>query len=86
MKMNRDETLDLARQCLDELDKINAILDEVIQKLRADCWCATCRPNTPADMRMILCPDCGNKRCPRATNHLYACTNSNESGQPGSNY
>ena len=24
-------------------------------------------------LRMIVCPDCGDKRCSRATNHLYAC-------------
>jgi hypothetical protein len=36
--------------------------------------------------RMILCPVCGNKRCPRATNHNNPCTNSNEPGQPGSRY
>jgi hypothetical protein len=36
--------------------------------------------------RMILCVICGNKRCPHATNHRNACTNSNEPGQPGSNY
>ncbi len=35
---------------------------------------------------MILCPDCGNKRCPRATDHRLACGNSNETGQPGSRY
>ena len=34
--------------------------------------------------RMILCPDCGNKRCPKATNHRFPCTGSNEQGQPGS--
>lgn len=36
--------------------------------------------------RMILCPDCGNKRCPKATNHRFPCTGSNEPGQPGSIY
>jgi len=36
--------------------------------------------------RMILCPECGNKRCPKATDHKNACTGSNESGQPGSDY
>lgn len=30
---------------------------------------------------MILCPKCGNKRCPRAGSHANACTNSNEPGQ-----
>jgi hypothetical protein len=33
---------------------------------------------------MILCPDCGNKRCPKASDHQLACTGSNEPGQPGS--
>lgn len=36
--------------------------------------------------RMILCPTCGNKRCPHASDHGNACTNSNEPGQPGSIY
>jgi len=34
----------------------------------------------------IVCPDCGNKRCPKATDHNLACTNSNELDQPGSRY
>lgn len=34
----------------------------------------------------IVCPDCGNKRCPKANNHKKQCTNSNESGQVGSAY
>lgn len=29
---------------------------------------------------------CGNKRCPRATDHMLACTGSNDPGQPGSIY
>lgn len=36
--------------------------------------------------RMILCPTCGNKRCPHATDHRHACTGSNAPGQPGSAY
>jgi len=56
----------------------------------AQCWCATCRPVTPfgnpEDNRMVLCPTCGNKRCPHANDHRNACTNSNEPGQPGSGY
>ena len=64
------------------------------------CWCYECRKNdvvsyldedkkfpiTYPMSRMILCPQCGNKRCPHATNHEYACTNSNQPGQPGSRY
>ena len=34
--------------------------------------------------RMILCPTCGNKRCPHATDHKFSCTGSNDPGQPGS--
>jgi hypothetical protein len=37
-------------------------------------------------IKMILCPTCGNKRCPHASDHRLACTGSNESGQPGSVY
>lgn len=36
--------------------------------------------------RMILCSECGNKRCPKASDHTLTCTHSNESGQPGSIY
>jgi hypothetical protein len=35
---------------------------------------------------MIVCPTCGNKRCPHASDHRYECTQSNEPGQPGSVY
>jgi DNA-directed RNA polymerase subunit RPC12/RpoP len=38
------------------------------------------------DTRMILCQQCGNKRCPHANDHRHACTGSNASGQPGSSY
>jgi DNA-directed RNA polymerase subunit RPC12/RpoP len=60
------------------------------------CWCHECTKDVkfnfggveiPYSMtRMILCPDCGNKRCPKATNHELACTHSNEPGQKGSRY
>jgi hypothetical protein len=56
------------------------------------CWCYDCLKDMNEDgwpitlSRMILCPVCGNKRCPRATNHTNLCTNSNEPGQPGSRY
>lgn len=36
--------------------------------------------------RMILCSICGNKRCPKATDHTLECTNSNDEGQLGSLY
>lgn len=49
------------------------------------CWRCT-RERDEVRSRMILCPECGNKRCPKASDHRLACTDSNESGQPGSVY
>lgn len=55
---------------------------------RPDChFCAANDDSLPwAWTVMILCPDCGNKRCPKASDHRLACTRSNEPGQPGSVY
>lgn len=50
------------------------------------CWCRTCRPVRISDMRFVVCPECGNKRCPHANDHRNACTGSNEPGQEGSTY
>ena len=36
--------------------------------------------------KMILCTLCGCKRCPRASDHDLACTESNEPVQSGSVY
>ncbi|HED1784777.1 TPA: hypothetical protein ACNIB8_000880 [Enterobacter hormaechei] len=52
----------------------------------SDCWCRTCRQVTISDMRFVVCPECGNKRCPHANDHRNACTGSNEPGQQGSAY
>ncbi|WP_233165492.1 hypothetical protein [Enterobacter roggenkampii] len=65
-----------AEKILAERDALNA----------PDCWCRTCRPITLADMRFVVCPVCGNKRCPHANDHRNACTGSNEPGQEGSAY
>ena len=61
---------------------------------KPDCYCYNCLKDYtepgqafPYVMsRMIVCPTCGNKRCPHATDHNLACTGSNEPGQPGSRY
>lgn len=42
-------------------------------------------PMHPVNL-FIVCAICGNKRCPHATDHRLACTNSNEPGQQGSFY
>lgn len=44
--------------------------------------CEQCRTDAGAfPFYMILCPDCGNKRCPQAINHRNKCTGSNEPNQ-----
>ena len=50
-----------------------------------DCWCYECCKEQRYT-QMFLCPQCGNKRCPRATDHREACTGSNDPGQAGSRY
>jgi hypothetical protein len=56
------------------------------------CWCHKCNEHNtinglPFSMtQMILCPECGNKRCPKASDHQLDCTGSNEPNQPGSVY
>lgn len=39
---------------------------------------------SPFGRRFIVCPKCGNKRCPKASHHDNDCTGSNKPGQPGS--
>ncbi|WP_240494678.1 hypothetical protein [Enterobacter roggenkampii] len=51
-----------------------------------ECSCRTCRPVTFSESRFVVCPECGNKRCPHANDHRNACTGSNEPGQEGSAY
>ena len=54
------------------------------------CWDCLDDPSkglsNPVNAQMILCPTCGNKRCPRATSHRLECSGSNAPGQPGSRY
>ena len=67
-------------------------------KSQTVCGCMTCdekRRDTLAEQGdwlgaigrpFIVCPDCGNKRCPKATYHDNDCSGSNASGQEGSVY
>jgi len=56
-----------------------------------ECPCAACDPGLVIDgkpsglpSRMNVCPDCGNKRCPKAANHAtWQCSGSNAVGQVG---
>lgn len=85
---NRDELRDAVETIRNSGIAIDAekILAERDALNTPDCWCRTCRPVTMTDMRFVVCPDCGNKRCPHANDHRHACTGSNEPGQAGSAY
>jgi hypothetical protein len=51
------------------------------------CGCHACMAVTgEVQTFYVLCPDCGCKRCPKATNHVHSCSQSNDSGQFGSVY
>jgi Zn finger protein HypA/HybF involved in hydrogenase expression len=66
--------------------QIQTILE---QQLNLKCWCQECCKKETGEYnatRVVVCPDCGNKRCPRATNHELECSGSNEPGQKGSIY
>lgn len=52
----------------------------------AACGCYSCSSFERRLSVMITCPDCGNKRCPKATHHIHTCTRSDAPGQPGSRY
>ena len=56
--------------------------------IAADSDCRRCFTENGGVMmvKMFLCSVCGNKRCPKATDHRLDCTNSNEPGQEGSDY
>lgn len=60
-----------------------------------ECQCIKCRSARHKNCKNLLgvlsdpsfrfaCEICGNKRCPHHSDHTLDCTNSNESGQPGS--
>ena len=67
------------------------IAAELVAKYQ--CWCYNCLSEIKdsngwpvTSKTFIVCPDCGNKRCPKSTDHNLACTKSNEPGQHGSRY
>jgi len=66
--------------------KIQAVRDVLSSPVIPVCWCRTCRPVRITDMRFVVCPECGNKRCPKANDHRNSCSESNEAGQDGSAY
>lgn len=73
-------------QNLDMVDHSGDANEKVNSPAFPDCWCCTCRPVKMNDMRFVVCPECGNKRCPHANDHRNACSGSNEPGQECSAY
>jgi len=52
-----------------------------------ECHCRCCLLERGMEIVwMVVCPICGNKRCPKATDCQLACTNSNNVDQEGSVY
>lgn len=86
-RVNREGTLWTAG-CVDNEGGCNASVlagsrEEAIAKWNARPAAQSLSSALPTDRIMVLCPTCGNKRCPRAENPLFKCTNSNAVGQVG---
>lgn len=75
----------------------DAVTDQIREALGAvPCGCHRCNderwkangaPLWDLQVRgMIVCPDCGNKRCSHASDHRLTCSGSNDAGQAGSVY
>ena len=62
------------------------ILSHLCDKEKVECYCYNCASPAKRMTTFIVCPECGNKRCPHATDHNLECTNSNEPGQKGSRF
>ncbi len=75
---------DLADRKMEDAEQYR---QEVARSMMNNQCCNRCREEAGALMlRMILCPECGNKRCQKASDHRLECTGSNEPGQAGSVY
>lgn len=77
-------------------DELYVTTQRLISPFDADCWvdgeiisrklAAAGHWVESLSMPMYVCPQCGNKRCPKATWHGETCTGSNDPMQPGSKY
>ena len=86
--MTNDELRALA-DALETTGRPGGICQQAANYLRAQadaeqCWCHKCNEGRLvngipfAATQMIVCPICGNKRCPHASDHALACTASND--------
>ena len=80
----------------DDIQERTYVMPDIMPAIEDDetaCYCFNCNKDKKTFSGipfvatvMIVCPTCGNKRCPHATDHNLECTGSNEPGQPGSRY
>jgi NADH pyrophosphatase NudC (nudix superfamily) len=78
----------LKERLADPMREVQRLGQEIEQEPVAKYCCRLCYNKSGSLLldRMILCSECGNKRCPKATNHELQCTNSNAPNQAGSIY
>ncbi len=73
---------------LEKLEDARPYLDESAEQPAPtetrdrSCDCRTCWVQRMPGY-MVVCHTCGNKRCPKADNHAFKCTGSNDVGQVG---
>lgn len=72
------------RACLHQT--VEAMMAALKRAETEGCWCHECTKTDPFQQVMAVCPVCGNKRCPFATDHNGTCSASNEPGQWGSRF
>jgi hypothetical protein len=77
---------EIDRLCMEAIRKSGKVVHTGTFVERLSYCCYNCADARTRMTTMILCPKCGNKRCPHSTDHNLECTNSNEPGQPGSRY
>lgn len=73
---------------MERLEDLRRRQDRLFEDLRAGkCGCHRCiKERGQLAAHMVVCRECGNKRCPKASNHDLSCTGNNEPGQSGSVY
>lgn len=69
------------------MTELDEAFDTLLKRKSSDPCCWRCLGESGEICTfMILFKECGNKRCPKATDHTLECTNSNEPNQKGSIY
>lgn len=72
----------LSKKTKDSLTQEHALrqFTDISDKNYKSC-CVSCLSKDGVLIHVVVCAMCGNKRCPKAQNHMFKCTNSNAVGQ-----